>query len=87
MLIIILKYIKKDKVKKFIEKKLNENKSRNNISCRELANSFTEETGEKISKTYIHNLLKSNFKLSYLKTTIKTVKLKSPFAFFLFYIS
>lgn len=63
---------KKNKIEQFIEKKLIENKSRNSFSCRKLANSFFEETGERVSKTYINNILKNNFKLSYLKTPIKT---------------
>lgn len=73
---------RKNKVEEFIEKKLNENKSRNNISCRKLAKAYAEETGKKISKSYINNLLRNNFKLSYLKTTIKTTNLTSASGIF-----
>ena len=47
-----------------------------------MAKSYEEETGQKISKTYINNLLRNNFKLSYLKTTIKTIKLNTPTGIF-----
>ena len=73
---------KKNKIEEFISKKLNDNSARNNISCRKLAKSYEEETGQKISKTYINNLLRNNFKLSYLKTTIKTIKLNTPTGIF-----
>ena len=67
---------------------MEENKSRNNISCRKLAAAYFEETGDKISKTYIHNLLKNNFHLSYLKSTVKNIKINTPFGVFsaLFFI-
>ena len=68
---------KKSDIEEFIEKKLKANDSRDKISCRKLAKAYTEETGKKISKTYINNLLRNNFKLSYLKTTVKTSKINT----------
>ena len=68
---------KRNKVEEFI-KKLEENKTRNNISCRKLSTSYFEWTGDKISKAYIHNLLKNNFNLSYLKSTVKSINLNTP---------
>ena len=64
--------IRKNKIEEFVENKLKENQSREKISCRKLAKLYFDETGNKISKTYINNLLRNNLKLSYLKTSIKT---------------
>lgn len=66
---------KKSNIELFVEKKLEENKAREKISCRKLSKAYFQETGNKISKTYINNLLRNKFKLSYLKTTIKNTKI------------
>lgn len=68
---------RKKKIESFIEGKLKINKSREEISCRKLAKLYTNETGEKISKTYINNIMKNNLKLSYLKSTVKTSKINN----------
>ena len=65
---------RKNKIELFVEEKIKSNKSREQISCRKLAQLFLNETGEKISKTYINNLIRNNLNLSYLKSTIKSSK-------------
>jgi hypothetical protein len=70
--------IRKNKIEEFVENKLKENQSREKISCRKLAKLYFDETGNKISKTYINNLLRNNLKLSYLKTSIKTKTINEP---------
>lgn len=51
--------LKKNKIEIFIEEKIKKNKSCDKISCRKLAKLYSEETGEKISKTYLNNLMKN----------------------------
>ena len=68
---------KKSKIELFVEDKLKNNKSREDISCRKLAQLYFDETGEKISKTTINNLIKNNLSLSYLKSTVKTSKINN----------
>ena len=68
---------KKDEVEKFVEIKLKESKTREKLSCRKLSKAYFEDTGKSISKTYINNILKNNFGLSYLKSTVKNSKIKS----------
>ena len=68
---------RKNKIELFVEEKIKSNKSRELISCRKLAQLFLNETGEKISKTYINNLIRNNLNLSYLKSTVKTSKINS----------
>lgn len=55
----------------FIKEKINNNPNRVNISCRKLANCYFNETGNKISKSTIHNVMKKELGYHYLKTTLK----------------
>lgn len=68
---------KKNEVEKYVEIKLKESKTREKLSCRKLSKSYFEDTGKSISKTYINNILKNSFGLSYLKSTVKNNKIKS----------
>lgn len=68
---------KKSKLELYIEERIKENKSRDKISRRKLAKLYSEETGEKVSKTYVNKILKNKLSLSYLKSTVKTSKINN----------
>lgn len=59
----------------YLEEKIKQNPHRMNFSCRKLANEYYQDTGMKIGKTTINNILKKNFGLHFLKTTIKNKSL------------
>ena len=63
----------------FISKKLASEKDRKKISCRKLSNAYFEERGKKVSKSTIHNILRKEMGLHYLKTTFKTNYLLNDF--------
>jgi transposase len=52
----------------------NKNENKNNFTVRKLANKYQELTGNKVSKSTVHNCLKKELGFKYLKTTIKTDK-------------
>jgi len=45
------------------------------LSCRRIAKKFEEDTGRKISKTKVHNILRNKLNYKFLKTTIKNSKI------------
>ena len=53
---------KKSDIEIYVEKKIKENPSRDKISYRKLADCCLKETGQKISKSYMNNLLRNKFK-------------------------
>ena len=61
----------------YLEKKLNDNSLRTNLSCRKLSQQYFNDTGLKAGKSTINKILKKNFGLHYLKTTIKNGSLKT----------
>ena len=61
---------RKNKIELFVEVKIKFNKFREQISCQKLVQLFLNETGEKISKTYINNLIRNNLNLSYFKSKV-----------------
>ena len=62
---------KKSNLCSFISKKLCSEKDRSKLSCRKLPTSYYEESGIKVSKSTIHNILKNEMRLHYLKSTLK----------------
>ena len=64
-------------VGKYVLKKIQDNKSRDKITCRKLSDSYFQDTGLKVSKNYMNKILKNKLKMSYLKTTVKTSKLNN----------
>ena len=55
----------------WLNKKINENDTRQKISCRKLSKIYEKEKGKKISLSYIYYNLKNKLHLHYLKTSIK----------------
>lgn len=45
------------------------------LSCRRIAKKFEEDTGRKVSKTKVHNILRNKLNFKFLKTTIKNSKI------------
>ena len=56
-------------VENYALKKIQENKSRDQMTCRKLAKSYQQDSGFKVSKDYMNKILKNKFQMSYLKTT------------------
>ena len=50
--------------------------NRESISCRKIANKFLSDTGKKISKTKVHNILRNKLNFRFLKTNIKNMQNK-----------
>ena len=83
ILTIILKLIQESiPLMNLYKKIIKQNKSRNNLSFRKRAKLYFEETRKKISKIYANNLIKNNFKLAYLKTSIKINKVNNDSCIF-----
>ena len=61
----------------YLEDKIKNSTNRANISCRKLANDYFIDTGNKVGKSTINNILKNNLGYRYLKTCIKNNNLKS----------
>ena len=55
----------------YIKNKLNSSLNRANISCRKLSTDYLKDTGIKISKSKIHNVIKKELGYRYLKTVLK----------------
>jgi len=68
--------IKDDKLTLYIKNLLETNTNRDCISCRKISSKYFDDTGIKVSKSKVHNILKNKLNLRYLKTTIKTNKIK-----------
>jgi len=66
-----------DKATEYI-KSLSENqKDRSFLSCRRIANKYFKDTGNTISKTKVHNILRNKLNLRFRKTTIKNSKVNN----------
>lgn len=78
-------FIKNDKndTIDWVKTKISQNESREKISCKKLSELYYEENGNHVSKTKIYNILKNKLKLHFLKTSIKTSKLKLPNSIFM----
>ena len=59
----------------FLTKEISNNKDRRDFSLRKLSSKYITQTGKYISKSTIHNCLRKQLGLKYLKTTIKTEKI------------
>lgn len=64
----------KDEVVEYIKNLINEQKDKAFISCRRIANKYFCDTGKRISKTKVHNILRNKLNLKFRKTIIKTSK-------------
>ena len=60
----------------YLKNKILESKNRSNLSCRKLANDYYQNTGKKVGKTTVNNILKKELGFRYLKTTLKNNNLK-----------
>ena len=58
-------------INSFIKAKIEESKNRANISCRKLAKEYFKKSGKYVGKSTIHNILKYDLGLRYLKTIQK----------------
>lgn len=67
----------------WLNNKINENDTRQKISCRKLSKIYEQEKGKKISLSYIYYALKNKLHLHYLKTSIKKKAIISPNGVFL----
>lgn len=56
---------------KYIQNKMNSSLNRANISCRKLSNEYLRDSGIKVSKSKIHNVIKNELGYRYLKTILK----------------
>ena len=74
-------YVTIEKIKNplvcYLEEIFKDDYSRLNLSCRKLSEKYFIDTGLKVGKSTINNILKKNLGLKYLKTTIKNKSLKS----------
>lgn len=70
-------------IEKYIKEKINNSNNRSQITTRKLAKIYYDETGKKISKSTIHNIIKNKLGYSYLKTTYKNNYLRSKNAIIL----
>lgn len=69
------KIIEQDEVVKYIKNLINENKNKEFLSCRRIAYKYFIDTGKKISKTKVHNILRNKLNFRFLKSVIKNDKL------------
>ena len=60
----------------YLRKRILESKNRAHLSCRKLANEFTQMTGKKVGKTIVNNILKKELGFRFLKTTLKNNNIK-----------
>lgn len=63
-----------NKYVKYIKNLIESQKDKGYLSCRRIANKYFLDTGDKISKTKVNDILKNKLCLRYLKSTIKTNK-------------
>ena len=59
----------------FLRKEISNNRDRRDFSLRKLSKKYFDETGKYISKSTVHNCLRKQLGLKYLKSTIKTKKI------------
>lgn len=69
---------KEDEATTYIKNLIKTHANKGFISCRRISNQYFLDTGKKISKTKVHNIMKNKLNLSYLKTAIKTNKINEP---------
>lgn len=69
--------IKYDALTSFIIKKFEMPGNTFNITCRKLSNEYFDETGIKVSKSTINNIIKNNLGFRYIKTAFKNFKILS----------
>ena len=67
---------KDDELTLYIKNLFETNINRDCISCRKISSKYFNDTGKKVSKSKVHNILKNKLNLRYLKTTIKTNRIK-----------
>ena len=67
----------------FIMNEIAKNKDRSKISCRNLAELYTNTTGKIIHKSQINNIMRKRLGLHYIKTCVKSSKLHSKESKFL----
>lgn len=65
------KYESKDQLKLFLLNEFNKSQNRSQLSVRKLAKKYEAETGNKTSKSTIHNCLRKKLGYKYLSTTVK----------------
>ncbi len=65
----------KSDIGKFILEEIENNEDRSKLSCRNLAESYTNKTGKIIHKSQVNNIMRKKLGLHYLKTSIKTSKI------------
>lgn len=61
----------------YIKNLIESQKDKGHLSCRKIATKYFLDTGYKISKTKVNDILKNKLCLKYLKTTIKTNKVNN----------
>ena len=57
-----------------VKEKINNNPSRQQISCRKLSRLFFDEHGKVVGENYINHILINKIGLTYLKTKVKNIK-------------
>lgn len=62
-------------IEKFILEQLENNEDRSKLSCRNLAELYTEKSGNTIHKSQINNIMRNKLGLHYIKTSIKSNKI------------
>ena len=66
--------VRETEIISWIKEKINNNPSRQQISCRKLSRLFFDENRKIVSKNYINLVLKNKIGLKYLKTKVKNIK-------------
>lgn len=70
-----IKNVKRSEIENFIINKISNTNDRSKITCRNIAESYTQETGKIIHKTQVNNIMRNKLGLHYIKTNIKTKKI------------
>ncbi len=66
---------KRSELESFILDKISNAKDRSKITCRNIAELYTQETGKVVHKTKVNNIMRNKLGLHYIKTSIKTTKI------------
>ena len=66
---------KRSELESFILDKISNTKDRSKITCRNIAELYTQETGKVVHKTKVNNIMRNKLGLHYIKTSIKTTKI------------
>lgn len=69
------KIVQEDEEVLYIKKLIESQKSLGYISCRRIASRYYNDTGKKISKTKVNNIMRNKLGLHFIKTTIKNQKI------------